>query len=78
MLSCNDILPSHFACQTFENVPIETLQLLLERCPSAAAAEALEGGYPIQIIESHRPTITNAVNMNSFIKKSDIFLCMPP
>jgi len=30
MLSCNDMLPLHFACQNFENVPFETLQFLLE------------------------------------------------
>lgn len=30
MLSSTDMLPLHFACQNFENVPFDTLQLLLE------------------------------------------------
>lgn len=78
MLSCTEMLPLHVACQNFENVPLETLQLLLERCPSAAAAEALEGGYPLQVLESHRTIIKNKTDLDVFNKKSDLLFAYHP
>jgi len=78
MLSSTDMLPLHFACQNFENVPFDTLQLLLERCPSAAAAAALEGGYPLQILESHRVTMKDPDELVHFNKKSDMLFAYHP
>jgi len=78
MLSCTDMLPLHYACQNFEHVPVKTLQLLLERCPTAAAAEALEGGYPLQILESQRVNIKHTDDMNTFNEKSDMLFAYHP
>jgi len=78
MLTSTDMLPLHFACQNHENVPMETLELLLERCPNAAAAEALEGGHPLQILEAHRKTIKDKKEITIFNEKSDFSLFIPP
>ena len=68
----------HFAFQNFENVPFETLQFLLEQYPTAAAAEALEGGCPLKILESHRVTIKNSDELGIFNKKSDMLFAYHP
>jgi len=78
MLSCSDMLPLHFACKNFEHVTVGTLQLLLERCPTAAAAEALEGGYPLEILEEQRSTIKDKGDVKILNEKSDMLFAYHP
>jgi len=78
MLSSEDMLPLHFACQNHENVPMETLELLLERCPNAAAAEALERGCPLQLLEANRKNIKEKKEIKIFNQKSDFIFAYNP
>jgi len=78
MLSGSDMLPLHYACQNIERVPLDTLQLILDRYPTAAAAEALEVGYPLHILESHRTAFKDKHDRNIFNKKSDMLFAYHP
>ena len=66
----DDMLPLHYACQSHSCLSVESIHLLIERCPEAASTSAKDVGYPLDIIEG---TIETPIDRDDeFNQKSDI------
>ena len=78
ILDNNDRLPIHFVCQNIEHGPLKVLQLLLERCPTAASTETVDGKLPLEILEENRSTMTDPDVETNFNAKSDLLFAYHP
>merc|ERR1712037_448160 len=78
ILDNGNMLPLHFACKNFEHVPLDVFDVILNRCPDAASTEALDYGYPLDILERNRNTITSLEEKSHLNRISDMLFAYYP